>query len=312
MRIGVFLNYVGLGANLLHLSYCHEIAKKYGPINIITLCDKLQSVLEDDPNIKSVKLFDKKNKTFFDIFKLSKFLKKYSFDEIFIYYPSFRTYVAAKISGINKIHTYNFFKKKNLHLVKAAKELTIQSLKINECKTETNFFISKEKKFLGKKIVRNEFYNIVLGVGSSGPSTKWGGNNYINLINKLNNKGNFYFYLLCGPDEKNISDEIIANVDKKKCKSLDNLKIPELIPIISNCNLYVGNDSFGHHIMTQCGIPCVVLILDTPRAYTDYSSNHYRIIPDGIDINSIEHDTSIKPNEITVEKVINKILDLKS
>ena len=37
MRIGVFLNYIGLGTNLLHLSYCHEIAKKFGPITIITL-----------------------------------------------------------------------------------------------------------------------------------------------------------------------------------------------------------------------------------------------------------------------------------
>ena len=27
MKIGIYLNYIGLGANLLHLSYCHEIAK---------------------------------------------------------------------------------------------------------------------------------------------------------------------------------------------------------------------------------------------------------------------------------------------
>ncbi len=312
MRIGVFLNYVGLGANLLHLSYCHEIAKRYGPVRIITLCDKLESVLKDDPKIESVDLLDKKNKTFFDILKLSKLLKKYSFDEIFIYYPSFRIYFAAKISGINKIHTYNFLKKKNLHLVESAKKLTNRSLKINDCKTETEFFVSKEKNDLGKKIVDKKFYNIVLGVGSSGPTTRWGESNYINLIKRLQDKGNFYFYLLCGPNEKKISDEIISNVDKDKCKSLSNLKIPDLIPIISNSNLYVGNDSFGHHIMTQCGIPCLVIILDTPRAYTDYSINHHRVIPDGMDINSISHDTLINPNKITVEKVTNKILELKN
>ena len=37
MKTGVFLNYIGLGSNLLHLSYCHQIAKRYGPVTIITL-----------------------------------------------------------------------------------------------------------------------------------------------------------------------------------------------------------------------------------------------------------------------------------
>ena len=43
MRTCVYLSYKGLGANLLHLAYCHEIAKKYGPITILTLCANLTS-----------------------------------------------------------------------------------------------------------------------------------------------------------------------------------------------------------------------------------------------------------------------------
>ena len=50
-------------------------------------------------------------------------------------------------------------------------------------------------------------------------------------------------------------------------------KIKDLIPIVANCDLYIGNDSFGHHITSQCGIPSLILLLDTPRAYTDYSIN---------------------------------------
>ena len=53
MRIGIYLSYVGLGANLLHLSYCHQIAKKYGPVSIITLCKNLEETLEDDPLIEN-------------------------------------------------------------------------------------------------------------------------------------------------------------------------------------------------------------------------------------------------------------------
>ena len=62
MNVGIYLNYIGLGANLLHLSYCHEIAKKYGPVTIITLCKNLDQALEDDPSIKNVLLVEKYKK----------------------------------------------------------------------------------------------------------------------------------------------------------------------------------------------------------------------------------------------------------
>ena len=52
-------------------------------------------------------------------------------------------------------------------------------------------------------------------MGSSGPNTKWGVANYLNLINKLNLENNFYFYLLCGKNESNISNEIMDKIIKK-------------------------------------------------------------------------------------------------
>ena len=44
MKTGIFLSYKGIGANLLHLSYCHQIAEKFGPVTIITLCSKLDKI----------------------------------------------------------------------------------------------------------------------------------------------------------------------------------------------------------------------------------------------------------------------------
>ena len=61
MKVGVFLNYIGLGANIMHLSYCHHIAKVYGPITLISLANNLDQALEDDPLISEIKIF-KKNK----------------------------------------------------------------------------------------------------------------------------------------------------------------------------------------------------------------------------------------------------------
>ena len=33
MNTGILLSHKELGTNILHLSYCHEIAKVYGPLN---------------------------------------------------------------------------------------------------------------------------------------------------------------------------------------------------------------------------------------------------------------------------------------
>ena len=310
MKTGIFLSYIGLGSNLLHLAYCHEIAKKFGPVTVVTICKNLEEAISEDPLIKEVIYIDNYYKKFFDIFKLSKILKIYNFDQIYIFYPSIRFYLASKFAGIKNVYSYKFFDKKNLHLVNTAQKFINQKLGISSCPTETKFFKSKENFETAKKLIDIKKKNIVIGAGSSGPTTKWGEANYISLIKKLNEKEDFYFYILCGPDENHISNNIINSIDKKNCISLSKKKIKELIPIISNCNLFVGNDSFGHHVTSQCGIPSIILMLDTPRAYSDYSINQYRIMPEGVNEDTIKHDSRINPEKISVDKVYNKILSL--
>ena len=70
MKTGIYLSYVGLGANLLHLSYCHQIAKKNGPVTIITLCKNLEVALSDDPLIEKVFFINEYHKKLIDVFKL--------------------------------------------------------------------------------------------------------------------------------------------------------------------------------------------------------------------------------------------------
>ena len=305
MKAGILLSYKGIGANLLHLSYCHEIANKFGPVTIITLCKNLQPILSDDPLIKEVICLENYYKKVFDIFKLSKIFKKINLENLFIYYPSMRYFIASKIAGIQNVYTYPF-SKKNLHLVNAAKIFTEKNLKIENCPTEAKLFVSPQKKEIVLKKINKNMKNIIIGAGSSGPTTKWGELNYINLINKLNEKKNCFFYILCGPDENDIAEKIINGVTKKNCISLSNKTIKEIIPIISVCNMYIGNDSFGHHVASQCSIPSIIILLDTPRAYSDYSKNQFRILSDEISIDDITHDSKISPNKINVDTVFNK------
>ena len=310
MKTAVLLSYKGLGSNLLHLSYCHQIAKKYGPVTIITLCENLNQVLTKDPQIKEVVYLNKYFKKFTDIFNLSNFLAELNIDNIFIFYPSIRFFVASKLAKIKYIKCYPFFNKKKLHLVNAARRFTEKVLDIENCPTETRIFIDKTEKDIASKKIINSKKNVILGIGSSGPTTRWGSKNYINLIKKLIEKKNFFFFLLCGPNEKDIADKILKEVDKNYCMSLDNKKISEIIPLISLADIYVGNDSFGHHVASQCNIPSIIIMLDTPRAYSDYSVNQFRILPEGVNENDIFHDSNFSPDTIKVEKVFKKIFSL--
>ena len=304
MKTGIFLSYKGLGANLLHLSYCHQIAKKFGPISLITLCPNLNKILKDDPCFKEIIYLDKFHRKFFDILKLSNFLKQFNFDNIFIFYPSIRHYLSSRLARIKNIYHYPLFKKKNLHLVKAAKKFTEESLNIQNCPTETTISIDHSKI---SKYKNNNLKKIVLGISSSGPTTKWGYENFTKLITKLNEQNNFYFYLLCGQNDELDAQKIIDRVGEKNCMSLATKDVSEIIYYIYSSDVFIGNDSFGHHVSSQMSKPSFVILLDTPKAYSDYSKNQKRIIPPNIDINQITHGSNLNPNSITVDMVLEKI-----
>ena len=124
-------------------------------------------------------------------------------------------------------------------------------------------------------------------------------------------QGITFFFILCGLDDKILSDKITNNITENNCVSLYNKKIEEVVPYLCSADMYVGNDSFGSHITSQSGIKSLVILLDSPKAYTDYSKNYKRIVPDGIKIEDITHGSNLKPENISVEKVYHKILENK-
>ena len=309
MSTGIFLSYKGLGTNILHLPYCHEIAKKYGPVEIITLSDNFKDVVEGDPLIKKVICLSKYYKKITDIINLSKVLKQHNYSDFFNFYPSVRLLFAARFAGIKNIFSYPVFKKKNLHLVETAKKFIEKNLNIENCPTETSLFIDKNKKEMANTYLSKNKKNIIIGAGSSGPTTKWGELNYINLIKELQKRHECYFFILGGADEKKIIDRIVHEVGEQCSTSLANKKVKEITPIIAGSDIYIGNDSFGQHIACQSGKPSIVLLLDTPSAYSEYSKNQHQIAPDGVSIKDISHDSSFDPNLIKMETVLNKALE---
>ncbi len=203
----------------------------------------------------------------------------------------------------------HFSKKKKLHLVKAAKKFTEKTLKINNCPTDTDLYISEvNKKKATEKIYKNK-KNIIIGAGSSGPTQKWGTDNFIKLIKLIKQKKNSHFFILCGPNESYIAENIIKEIGSEYCTSLSKNTIDEIVPLISVCDLYIGNDSFGHHVASLCSKPSIIILLDSPRAYSDWSAYQNRIISTDTTIDKINHGSYTSQNVVSVDQVFTKVLE---
>ena len=88
------------------------------------------------------------------------------------------------------------------------------------------------------------------------------------------------------------------------------MSISEAIPIIKNCNLYVGNDTGWLHIAAALDIKCLALFMDSPvKAYSKYSKNISVIIPQGETEDSTSHDTLGK-DKISFDEVYNKAIKM--
>ena len=91
--------------------------------------------------------------------------------------------------------------------------------------------------------------------------------------------------------------------------SFENLKISEAMPIIRNCNLYIGNDTGWLHISSALNVKCLALFMDSPvQAYGKYSENIEIIVPEGETEETTTHDT-LGAEKISFNKVYDKSIN---
>jgi heptosyltransferase-2 len=134
--------------------------------------------------------------------------------------------------------------------------------------------------------------------------------NFIKLCLKINGKNPSQFYLAAGHKDQDLINEILNSKIGKNCISFKDLKISETLPIIKNCDLYIGNDTGWLHIASALGIKCVALFMDSPvQAYGKYSKNINIIIPEGETEETTTHDT-LGAEKISFEKVFDKSIEL--
>tara|TARA_B100001059_G_C17715053_1_gene517521 strand:+ start:29 stop:985 length:957 start_codon:yes stop_codon:yes gene_type:complete len=316
MKVLVIQPKIGMGDMVIYLPYIHAISKKYQtPVSILVKENcRANQLLSEDKHIDEVILLDRlkdnsgSHDSFSGFFKLSKELKLKKFDKVFIYSSSLRYLLISKLAEIKSISQYPLFRKKD-NIVTSAKIFTENELDII-VSTQPELSLNKERIDKARQFFSKELKHVCLGISASGPTKRWDIKNFIKLCKKINERIPTKFYLAAGNNDKELIDEFLNSEVGKNCVSFKDLKISETMPIIQNCNLYLGNDTGWLHISSGLGIKCLALFMDSPvQAYGKYSKNINVIIPEGETEETTTHDT-LGANKISFEKVFNKSIEL--
>ena len=316
MKVLVIQPKIGMGDMVIYLPYIHAISKKYKTAVSILVKDnsRAKQLLAEDKHIKEILILDRtKNNSgthdgFLGFFKLSRDLKLKEFDKVFIFNSSLRYLLISKIAGIKSISQYPLFRKKD-NVVTSAKIFTENELG-DIVSTQPELTISDDKINEAKQKFSKEFKHICLGISASGPTKRWNIKNFIKLCININTRMPSKFYLAAGNNDKDLIDQFLNSELSNNCISFIDLKINETLPIIKNCNLYIGNDTGWLHISSALGVKCLALFMDSPvQAYGKYSKNIEVIVPEGETEETTTHDT-LGADKISFEKVFNNSIKL--
>ncbi len=298
MKILIIQPKKGMGDMIIYLPYIHAISKKFNSVVSILAKDnsRANELLAEDSHIDEIIPLTNEMDGFKGILKLTSELKKRNFKKVFIFSSSLRYNLVARLSCIKSIYQYPLFQSKD-NIVHSAKIFT-ESIIDKIVSTEPKLEIKKKTYSLNK-----EFKNICLGISASGPTKRWNIKNYIRLADQLSNKFKCKFYLAGGKQDIDLIKEFKNSTIGKNSISFEKSKISETLGNISDCDLYIGNDTGWAHISVALGVKSLTIFCDSPvLAYGRYSKLMFTVEPEG-EKDTTTHDTLGK-DKISFNQVI--------
>ena len=306
MKVLVIQQRYGIGDMLIFLPYLKAISEKNN-VKISLLAKKTSrssELFKFEKFLDEIINLDSSNDGVSGFFKLSKEIKKRKFDKVYIFNSSIRYKFLAIVAGIKKIYQYPLFTSKDI-IFHTAKVFT-EELVGKTLPTETNLLlkdedIEKVKKTYG---INEQNKNVVLGVSASGQTKRWDIENFIELALKLSHHKKCKFFIAAGKNDLEIIEKIKSSKISSSCITMEKLSISNILPIIKNCNLYIGNDTGFMHMSASLGIKSIGIFTDSPAySYSGYSKNIVPIVPKGETVESTTHDTLGK-DKISLEEVL--------
>ena len=306
MKVLVVQQRYGIGDMLIFLPYIKALSEKNN-VKISLLSKKTSrssELFKSETFLDEIIDLDSANDGISGFFNLLKEIKKRKFDKIYIFNGSLRYKLIAIFAGIKSIYQYPLFTSKDI-IFQTAKVFT-EPLVGKILSTEPNLLLKEEDVREAKSTYRinEKTKNIVLGVSASGPTKRWDIENYIKLATQLGQHKECKFFIAVGKDDLEIIDKIKKSNINTLCMTMEKLSISNILTIIKNCNLYIGNDTGFMHMSAALGIKSIGIFTDSPAySYSGYSKNIIPIVPRGETIESTSHN-SLGKDRISLEDVL--------
>ena len=282
--------------------------------------EKLWRFRPQHTNIKNYNDFRKGLLYWVDVFNIYKILSKEKYTHVYILDKINKPAIAAKFAGIKNIigpgiknqkkwlTCKNFLEDKDWNLSyseQSQKFLNINNININTLvpsiiidKTRLDNLCINFNNLKGDKIA--------FGVDSFEEYKMWHEEYFVELAEKLfQKKIAKYFYLICGPNNKNISKKIIELSKKEYFIDCSNLNLLEVIKIILDSKFFIGNNSGPLNLSAALNVKPYGLIANSPASQLKYS-NIKIITPDEYIDNVFNKDRD-EMRKLTVDKVFNSI-----
>ena len=318
MKVLVIQQRMGIGDMIIFLPYIHAISKKFqSKVSLLVKKNsRAEDICVDDKYVEEIINLDiNKNNSgrhngLIGFFKLVKEIKEKKFDKIFIFNGSLRFLFLAKLAGIKSINQYPLFIRKD-NIVLTAKKFT-EKFTHENISTQPILHLNQDKIERAKNKYKfdNNYKHICIGFSASGPTKRWSIEEYIKLAEHINKDQPCKFYLAGGQTDGELFKKFLLSSIANNCISFENLSILETLPIIKNCDIYIGNDTGWLHIASALNKKCVALFMDSPvQAYGKYSKKISVIVPEGETEETTTHDTLGK-EKINFQKVLRKSLEL--
>ena len=304
MKILIIQTKIGMGDMIIYLPYIHAISKsfKQSVSLLVKKNSRASELLAEDNHVKEIITLEKDMDGFNGMLKLSSELKKRDFSKVFIFNSSLRYNVISRLAGIKSIYQYPLFRSKD-NIVHSAKIFT-ENVTKKIVSTEPNLILRRKKNNLNK-----DFKNICLGISASGPTKRWGINNYIKLAEEISKKVKCKFFIAGGKKDIDLINKFKESNVGKNSLSFETLSVKETLQNISDCDLYIGNDTGWAHISVALKVKALTIFCDSPvLAYGRYSFRMTTVEPEG-ENNTTTHDTLGK-DKISFDRVLGETFKL--
>ncbi len=261
-----------IGDVILATPLITELAKKYPEIEIDFLVRKgNETLLSNQPNINTVFSLDKKQSKFKQIKHFVKTFRQNQYDEIINLHRFASSGIitvlskAKKTVGFDKNPLSFLYSLKIKHEIGNGEHEIVRNLKLIQhhgCSllAQPSLLPSQSDYIFVEKYKSNTYYCLApssVWFTKQLPKEKW-----IDLINSF--KDNEIVYLLGGPGDKNLCEEIISNSTNVNCQNLaGELSFLQSSALMVDAKMNFVNDSGPLHICSAMNAPVTAFFCST-------------------------------------------------